>query len=95
MSIERPANRPALKTLAAQTGFTLIEVLVAVVILSGGSQIGVLISAFLFIGLPELLREFSNARMLIFGLAMMVMMEMVSCDSWWRAASEGAEDSGV
>ena len=33
-----------------------------------------LISAFLFIGLPELLREFSNARMLIFGLAMMVMM---------------------
>ena len=31
-------------------------------------------SAFLFIGLPELLREFSNARMLIFGLAMMVMM---------------------
>jgi branched-chain amino acid transport system permease protein len=45
-----------------------------VVILSGGSQLGVLISAFLFIGLPELLREFSNARMLIFGFAMMAMM---------------------
>jgi type IV pilus assembly protein PilV len=36
MSIEKPANRPALKTLAVQTGFTLIEVLVAVVILSMG-----------------------------------------------------------
>ena len=33
-----------------------------------------LVSAFLFIGLPELLREFSGARMLIFGLAMMLMM---------------------
>lgn len=48
--------------------------LFAVIILSGGSQIGVLASVFLFIGLPELLREFSAMRMLIFGLAMMVMM---------------------
>ena len=49
-------------------------IIFAVVILSGGSQLGVLVSAFLFIGLPELLREFSGARMLIFGLAMMLMM---------------------
>ncbi|WP_297218604.1 branched-chain amino acid ABC transporter permease [uncultured Desulfovibrio sp.] len=49
-------------------------IIFAVVILSGGSMLGVLVSAFLFIGLPELLREFSNARMLIFGLAMMLMM---------------------
>lgn len=48
--------------------------LFAVIILSGGSQAGVLASVFLFIGLPELLREFSAMRMLIFGLAMMVMM---------------------
>ncbi len=54
--------------------FTESVVLFAVVILSGGSQLGVLISTFLFIGLPELLRDFSQARMLIFGLAMMVMM---------------------
>ncbi len=54
--------------------FTESVVLFAVVILSGGSQLGVLLSTFLFIGLPELLREFSQARMLIFGLAMMVMM---------------------
>ncbi len=54
--------------------FTESVIIFAVVILSGGSQLGVLISTFIFIGLPELLREFSNARMLIFGLAMMVMM---------------------
>ena len=54
--------------------FTESVVLFAVVILSGGSQLGVLISTFIFIGLPELLREFSQARMLIFGLAMMIMM---------------------
>ncbi|MDE5832407.1 MAG: branched-chain amino acid ABC transporter permease [Desulfovibrio sp.] len=48
--------------------------LFAAVILSGGSQLGVLCSVFLFFGLPEVLREFSDARMLIFGLAMMAMM---------------------
>ena len=37
-------------------------------------HMGVFESGYTFIGLPELLREFSNARMLIFGLAMMVMM---------------------
>lgn len=49
-------------------------VIFAVVILSGGSQLGVLVSAFLFIGLPEVLRGFSDYRMLLFGLAMMGMM---------------------
>lgn len=60
----------------APESFNFMEsvILFAVVILSGGSQLGVLISVFLFIGLPELLREFSEARMLIFGLAMMIMM---------------------
>lgn len=54
--------------------FTESVVIFAVVILSGGSQLGVLISTIIFIGLPEALREFSNTRMLLFGLAMMVMM---------------------
>lgn len=60
----------------APESFNFMEsvILFAVVILSGGSQLGVLVSVFLFIGLPELLREFSEARMLIFGLAMMLMM---------------------
>lgn len=63
-------------TTIAPESFNFMEsvIIFAVVILSGGSQLGVLVSTVLFIGLPELLREFSNARMLIFGLAMMVMM---------------------
>lgn len=63
-------------TIIAPESFSFMEsvIIFAVVILSGGSQLGVLVSTFLFIGLPELLREFSNARMLIFGLAMMIMM---------------------
>lgn len=63
-------------TIIAPESFSFLEsvVVFAVVILSGGSQIGVLVSTFLFIGLPEVLRELSSARMLVFGLAMMIMM---------------------
>lgn len=46
----------------------------AAVILGGGSQKGVLVGAFLVFGLPEIFRNFAGARMLIFGLALMVMM---------------------
>lgn len=49
-------------------------VLFAIVILGGGSNRGVLLGAFLLIGLPEFFREFASARMLAFGLAMVVMM---------------------
>lgn len=35
---------------------------------------GVLLGAFLIVGLPELFREFANARMLVFGAAMIAMM---------------------
>ncbi len=50
-------------------------VLFMIVILGGaGSMAGVLLAAFLVIGLPELFREFAGARMLVFGLVMMVMM---------------------
>ncbi len=63
-------------TVVTPESFSFVEsvTLFAVVILSGGSQLGVLLSTFIFIGLPEALREFSNARMLIFGFAMMAMM---------------------
>ena len=49
-------------TTIAPESFNFMEsvIIFAVVILSGGSQLGVLVSAFLFIGLPELLREFSS-----------------------------------
>ncbi len=48
--------------------------LFAAVILGGGSQAGVILGAFLVFGLPEIFRDFAGARMLIFGLALMVMM---------------------
>ena len=50
-------------------------VLFMIVILGGaGSIAGVLLAAFLVVGLPELFRELAGARMLVFGLVMMVMM---------------------
>lgn len=50
-------------------------VLFTIVILGGmGSIQGVLLGAFLIIGLPELFREMAQARMLIFGAAMVGMM---------------------
>jgi branched-chain amino acid transport system permease protein len=45
------------------------------VILGGSGSIpGVILGAFLIIGLPEVFREFADARMLVFGAAMVVMM---------------------
>lgn len=63
-------------TIISPESFNFMEsvVVFAVVILGGGSQIGVLVSAVLFIGLPEALRQFADWRMLIFGVAMMAMM---------------------
>ena len=45
------------------------------IILGGSGSIpGVILGAFLVIGLPEVFREFANARLLVFGAAMVVMM---------------------
>ena len=43
-------------------------------ILTGYVVAGVVLGAFLLIGLQDVFREFESARMLIFGAAMMVMM---------------------
>ena len=63
-------------TIISPSSFTSWEsvVVFAVVILSGGSQIGVLLGTFLIVALPEMFRDFASARMLVFGLAMMIMM---------------------
>ena len=63
-------------TIISPSSFTFWEsvVVFAVVILSGGSQIGVLLGTFLIVALPEMVRDFDSARMLVFGLAMMIMM---------------------
>jgi branched-chain amino acid transport system permease protein len=50
-------------------------VLFLIVILGGSGSIpGVLVGAALVVGLPEAFRGFSSARMLVFGLVMMVMV---------------------
>ena len=50
-------------------------IILAIVVLGGmGSQLGVILAAIVMILLPELMREFSEYRMLMFGLLMVVMM---------------------
>jgi branched-chain amino acid transport system permease protein len=50
-------------------------VMFAIVILGGAGSIpGVMLGSFLIMGLPELFRDFANARMLVFGAAMVAMM---------------------
>jgi branched-chain amino acid transport system permease protein len=64
-------------TIISPASFSFWEsvILFMIVILGGaGNMAGVLLAAFLVIGLPELFREFSSARMLVFGLVMVVMM---------------------
>ena len=49
--------------------------ILSIVVLGGmGSIVGVIIGAFILILLPEYLRAFSEYRMLLFGLIMVVMM---------------------
>lgn len=57
--------------------FTFIEsaIILAIVVLGGmGSQLGVILAAIVMILLPELMREFSEYRMLMFGAMMVLMM---------------------
>ncbi|MDR2330947.1 MAG: high-affinity branched-chain amino acid ABC transporter permease LivM, partial [Comamonas sp.] len=57
--------------------FSFIEsaLILAIVVLGGmGSASGVVVAAILITVLPELAREFSEYRMLIFGLVMILMM---------------------
>ncbi|MBP9707763.1 MAG: high-affinity branched-chain amino acid ABC transporter permease LivM [Oligoflexales bacterium] len=59
------------------SSFTFFEsaLILAIVVLGGmGSTIGVIIAALVMTALPELLREFSSYRILIFGLIMVLMM---------------------
>ena len=63
--------------LVTPESFTFIEsaIILAIVVLGGmGSQLGVILAAILMILLPELMREFSDYRMLMFGALMVLMM---------------------
>lgn len=64
-------------TIVSPQSFTFWEsvVMFTIVILGGSGSIrGVLLGAFLIVGLPEVFREFAGARMLVFGAAMITMM---------------------
>lgn len=64
-------------TIISPESFTFWEsvLMFTIVILGGSGSIpGVLLGSFLIVGLPEAFREFANARMLIFGAAMVIMM---------------------
>jgi branched-chain amino acid transport system permease protein len=57
--------------------FTFIEsaTVLAIVVLGGaGSQLGIVLAACVMIGVPELLQSLQIYRMLIFGLALVVIM---------------------
>jgi len=59
------------------SSFTFLEsaLILAIVVLGGlGSILGVIISAFIFTLLPEILRDFSSYRILILGIIMVLMM---------------------
>jgi branched-chain amino acid transport system permease protein len=64
-------------TIVSPQSFSFWEsvVMFTIVILGGSGNIrGVLLGAFLIIGLPEIFREFADTRMLFFGAAMVLMM---------------------
>ncbi len=64
-------------TLISPESFNFWEsvILFVIVILGGSGSIrGVILGAFLIVGLPEIFRQFAGARMLFFGAAMVAMM---------------------
>ena len=66
-------------------GFWESVLVFTMVILGGAGSIpGVLLGAFLVVGLPELFRGLAAGRMLVFGLALMVMMVVRPRGLWPR-----------
>ncbi len=70
-----------------------INVLSLIIVGGVGSLPGVIVGAFALVGLPELLREFSEFRMLIFG-ALLVTMMLVKPEGFWPAATQKRELHG-
>ena len=70
-----------------------INVLSLIIVGGVGSLPGVVVGAFALVGLPELLREFSEFRMLIFG-ALLVTMMLVKPEGFWPAATQKRELHG-
>ncbi|MFQ5575387.1 MAG: branched-chain amino acid ABC transporter permease [Anaerolineae bacterium] len=67
-----------------------INVLCLIIVGGIGSLPGVVIGAVALVGLPELLREFSEFRLLIFG-ALLVSMMLLKPEGFWPAAAQRRE----
>lgn len=62
-----------------------INVLALIIVGGMGSIPGIVVGAFALVGLPELLREFAEFRLLFYGVALMVMM-LVRPEGLWPSA---------
>jgi len=62
-----------------------INVLAIVIVGGIGSLPGVVLGAFVLVGLPELLREFEEYRLLMYGILLIVMM-LVRPEGLWPSA---------
>ena len=76
-----------------------INVLSLIIVGGIGSIPGVIVGAFALIGVPELLREFAEFRLLLYGVALIVMM-LVRPEGLWpsevrRREMHREEDSAV
>jgi branched-chain amino acid transport system permease protein len=62
-----------------------INILCVIIVGGMGSIPGVIVGAAALVGLPELLREFAEYRLLVYGLALVVMM-LVRPEGLWPEA---------
>jgi branched-chain amino acid transport system permease protein len=67
-----------------------INVLALIVVGGMGSLPGVVVGSLFLVGLPELLREFSDFRFLLYGAALIIMMQ-VRPEGLWPAAAQRRE----
>ncbi len=67
-----------------------INVLCLIIVGGMGSIPGVLVGALLLVGLPELLREFAEYRLLVYGAALVIMM-LTKPEGFWPEATRRRE----
>ncbi len=70
-----------------------INVLALIIVGGMGSIPGVIVGAFILVGLPELLREFAEFRLLMYGVLLIVMM-LAKPEGFWPSAVMKRELSG-
>ena len=69
---------------------TAVNVLSLIIVGGMGSLPGVIVGAFVLVGLPELLREFAEFRLLMYG-ALLVVMMLLKPEGFWPATHQKRE----